>query len=456
MLRSFYIIILILCASEVLPQLPNKNTYLIGNVNSYPGYAGLWGYVSPAGNEYALLGCINGTSIVDITDSSNIHEIEFIPGLNSIYREIKTYSHYAYVVSEATNSKLQILDLQYLPDSVTLVSTFVYPGFTRAHNISQSGPFLYLSGGNVCPNGGVQILELLNPELPIVRGFNSVRYVHDSRIKNDTIWTANILNQKVSVINANDKDNPNEIRSFSSLEPMPHNIAISTDRRFLFLTHENQDPPGSLEIWNIEDLENVTFVRNWLPTGITSSVTHNIEIYDSIAVIAHYTAGVRILNISDPVNPVEIAWYDTRPQDNDNIFQGCWGVFKFPSGKIIASDISNGLFVLRVDIPTNISNNINTPVNYSLAQNFPNPFNPVTNLEFGISNLGFVTLKVYDLLGKEVTTLVNKKLNPGNYKVEFDGSGYSSGVYFYRLVVSSSNPLNTKEFTVTKRMMLLK
>ena len=96
------------------------------------------------------------------------------------------------------------------------------------------------------------------------------------------------------------------------------------------------------------------------------------------------------------------------------------------------------------------------PNSFSLEQNYPNPFNPVTNLEFGISDLGFVSLKVYDILGKEVTTLVNEKLSPGNYKVEFDGNEFPSGVYFYRLVMSLSNPLTAVEFTDTKRMLLLK
>ncbi|MBK8552297.1 MAG: SBBP repeat-containing protein [Ignavibacteria bacterium] len=88
------------------------------------------------------------------------------------------------------------------------------------------------------------------------------------------------------------------------------------------------------------------------------------------------------------------------------------------------------------------------PAAITLSQNYPNPFNPITNLEFGISDLGFVSLKVYDILGKEVITLVNEKLSPGKYKVEFDGSGLTSGVYFYRL--------NAGEFTDTKRMMLVK
>ena len=95
-------------------------------------------------------------------------------------------------------------------------------------------------------------------------------------------------------------------------------------------------------------------------------------------------------------------------------------------------------------------NNISAeiPASFSLSQNYPNPFNPVTNLEFGISNLGFVSLKVYDALGKEVKTLVNEMKSPGIYRVDFDGSGLSSGIYFYKL--------STGSFSETKRMILLK
>jgi len=88
------------------------------------------------------------------------------------------------------------------------------------------------------------------------------------------------------------------------------------------------------------------------------------------------------------------------------------------------------------------------PRTFNLLQNYPNPFNPTTNLEFGISNLGFVSLKVYNMLGKEVATVVNENLNPGTYKYSFDGSGLSSGIYFYTL--------KTNGFSETKRMMLIK
>jgi len=99
--------------------------------------------------------------------------------------------------------------------------------------------------------------------------------------------------------------------------------------------------------------------------------------------------------------------------------------------------------------PVGVQNvSMEIPSGYSLSQNYPNPFNPITHLEFGISNLGFASLKVYDILGKEIVTLVNEKLSPGTYQVEFDGSGLTSGVYFYRLTAG--------EFTETKRMMLVK
>ncbi len=88
------------------------------------------------------------------------------------------------------------------------------------------------------------------------------------------------------------------------------------------------------------------------------------------------------------------------------------------------------------------------PLEYKLYQNYPNPFNPVTNLEFGISKLGFVSLKVYDILGKEVAVLVNEKLSPGIYKATFNGSNFASGVYFVRM--------KSGDFSETKAMMLVK
>lgn len=98
--------------------------------------------------------------------------------------------------------------------------------------------------------------------------------------------------------------------------------------------------------------------------------------------------------------------------------------------------------------PTGISSNTAIVKKYFLSQNYPNPFNPVTKLEFGISKPGFVSLKVYNILGKEISTLVNENLSPGNYKLNFDGSGLTSGVYLYKL--------QTENYSETKKMFLVK
>ena len=85
---------------------------------------------------------------------------------------------------------------------------------------------------------------------------------------------------------------------------------------------------------------------------------------------------------------------------------------------------------------------------FSLAQNYPNPFNPITTIEFTIPKASLVTLKIYDVQGREITTLVNEYKEAGLYILNWNASGYSSGVYFYRL--------NAENFTETKRMILNK
>ncbi|MBK9227422.1 MAG: T9SS type A sorting domain-containing protein [Ignavibacteria bacterium] len=110
---------------------------------------------------------------------------------------------------------------------------------------------------------------------------------------------------------------------------------------------------------------------------------------------------------------------------------------------------SRGVAVLTFDsISTNISIQETQVSDFNLRQNYPNPFNPVTNVEFTILNPGFVSLKIYDAIGKEVTTLVNADLKRGNYKYEFDASNLPSGAYFYKL--------STQNYSETKKMLLLK
>jgi hypothetical protein len=99
-------------------------------------------------------------------------------------------------------------------------------------------------------------------------------------------------------------------------------------------------------------------------------------------------------------------------------------------------------------ITNNSNQNISLPSSYVLAQNYPNPFNPATKINFSIPLSGLVTLKVYDILGKEVMTLVNEVKTAGEYRIDFDGGRLSSGIYFYKLEAG--------QFTATKKMMLVK
>ncbi len=101
-------------------------------------------------------------------------------------------------------------------------------------------------------------------------------------------------------------------------------------------------------------------------------------------------------------------------------------------------------------ITTGISGNSEIPQEYRLYQNYPNPFNPTTKIKFQISGTSAAQtfLSVYDLLGREVATLVNEQLQPGTYEVDFDGSNYPSGIYFYKII--------SGEYSAVKKMIMLK
>lgn len=124
-------------------------------------------------------------------------------------------------------------------------------------------------------------------------------------------------------------------------------------------------------------------------------------------------------------------------------------------------EVDDLLFIYKNQLVNIQTTSTEIPGGFSLSQNYPNPFNPTTKIKFDIpksvnSEWSIVNLKVYDALGKEVQTLVNEKLSPGSYETEFNGSNLSSGMYFYKFMVSSSNPLETQNYTETKRMILVK
>ncbi len=435
-------------------QMPNWNMTLLSNKNDYVSgtqYSAVWGYVAPDNREYAILGAPSGTAFYDITDSLNIRLAGYVGGLTSAWREMKTFSHYAYIVSEAENSGLQIVDLQYLPDSVHLVNTFLFSGYSKTHTISQEGPYLYMNGGNYS-SAGIFVLDLSsNPTQPVKRGEWEQSYIHDCRVVNDTIWAAGIFDGHIRVINASNKNNLVTINSWLNVpEPGPHNTALSADHKFLFVTEEIAGNPRVLKVWNVSNVMNPVQTATWHPTNITTSIVHNIEVYGNYALVAHYTSGVRVLNVSNPSQPVEIAWYDTFPANNDFTYNGCWGVYMFPSGKIAASDRQTGLYVLRSSaLPIGVNGNGNEiPAKFILRQNYPNPFNPSTTIRYSLPQNSYTKIRVFDVTGKQRALLVDRMETAGDHNVSFDASELASGVYFYTIEAG--------KYTDSKKMILVK
>jgi hypothetical protein len=171
------------------------------------------------------------------------------------------------------------------------------------------------------------------------------------------------------------------------------------------------------------------------------------------------TAGIGYANSSDGINWVKVP--------NNAIYTISDDPYAVSSGGIIESPtvcVKDGQYFMYYDygfdvgaiglaadpaIITSVEKNFDRiPKTYYLLQNYPNPFNPETTIEISIPKSEFVTLKVYNILGQEVSTLVSDKLNPGNYKYTWDASEYSSGVYFYKIEAGA--------FIQTKKLIFLK
>jgi hypothetical protein len=148
-----------------------------------------------------------------------------------------------------------------------------------------------------------------------------------------------------------------------------------------------------------------------------------------------YWLGTLKFAITDPNACVNMQFYDFSSVFNDLtglVYNSGWN--KIDPAPCMTTAISQ----LTTEVPDG----------YKLYQNYPNPFNPTTKIQFSLHKAGFVTLKVYDLLGREITTLVSEYKNAGTYVVDFDASDLSSGVYFYRM--------ESNGFSDVKKMLLLR
>lgn len=129
----------------------------------------------------------------------------------------------------------------------------------------------------------------------------------------------------------------------------------------------------------------------------------------------------------------------------------------FPRLWQVVTDITSYLFDYAVTIPTQVAGrDENMPGGFALRQNYPNPFNPSTTIEFTLPKSAFVMLKVYNLLGKEVATLVAEQRSAGIHKFNWDASGLASGVYLYRLEAGDPSSNSGQGFVQTKKLILMR
>jgi choice-of-anchor B domain-containing protein len=318
-------------------------------------YSALWGWVAPDGHEYALLGACGGTSIVDL-DSEPLREVAFIPGPETqiCYREIKTYKQYAYVVSEG-GSGVQIIDLSGLPQRATLVKEFRYtqPGtgysILTSHTITQADGYLYLNGSSHWDGAGVLIFSLRNdPTTPEYVGEFQPEYVHDSYVRNDTMYAASILaGGGLHIVDVRDKSNPRSLGKIVYAGSGTHNAWASLDGRYAFTTDEINSTPKTMKVWDLSQLPNSVKVAEYVaePGG----VIHNVRGRGRYVYVAHYASGMRVVDVHDPRNPVEVGFFDTSVRPTGG-YIGCWDVYPyFSSGRWIGSDMDSGLFVCRFD-----------------------------------------------------------------------------------------------------------
>lgn len=319
----------------------------LGSMNKYSsvGYSACWGYTAPDGREYALLGVTNGLSIVDITNSPLLTEVAFIPNLKSSWTEMKTYSHYAYVVKDGARGGIQIIDLADLPRSATLVNTIMDYPTNHTVWVDEARGWLFTMGGD---NTGVTVWNLLpDPTHPRqIVNFNST-YVHDLYVRGNRAYLAEIMSKSFSIYDISDIAHPKLIKRMR--DPAApgisfHNAWTTEDGRYLLTTEETRG--RHVRIWDLSDETNPVEVSRWIGPG---EIPHNVHVKGSFAHVAHYGGGYRVVDISNITQPIEVAHFNNKT-NNPTGFLGVWEVYPyFASGKVVMSSIEDGLFVTRFD-----------------------------------------------------------------------------------------------------------
>jgi choice-of-anchor B domain-containing protein len=367
------------CENGMAGAYPCSGYDLLSNISiqSFGSEAGNdnWGWTDPeTGKEYVLAGLDDGTVFVDISDPENPVILGKLPTASesSWWHDIKVYKDHAFIVSEAHNHGLQVFDLTRLRE-VTSAQTFTedarLSAFGNAHNIwiNESSGYAYVIGSELF-QGGPAFINISNPKNPILEGgYEKDSYSHDVQVVNyngpdsqfhdrEILFGSNSdggENNQIIIVDVTDKANPEKISSITySNGGYTHQGFLTEDHEYFFLGDELDElrygGPTQTRIFDLKSLSNPIIHLNYF-WGV-SAIDHNGYVKGDKFYLANYTAGLRVLDISEVANKkiTEKGFFDTYPTDNIAKFNGVWNVYPFfESGVIAIHDIDNGLFLVK-------------------------------------------------------------------------------------------------------------
>lgn len=344
----------------------------------------VWGWTDPeTGKEYAIVGRSNGTSFVDVSDPSAPVFVADLPATEgtspNAWRDVKVYQDHAFVVADNVGKHgMQIFDLTLLrgvknPPQV-FKETVLYDPIYSAHNviINEDTGFAYIvaaSGGGETCGGGYHMVDVRDPKAPAFVGCFSDpssgaggNHIHDAQCvvyegpdedhrDSEICFGANA--SVFSIADVSDKDNPKTVAALDYPNvAYVHQGWLTEDQKYFYINDEGDEVGGLVDatrtlIWDVTDLDDPIFVKSHL--GTTRASDHNFYIKDNLMYQSNYVSGLQILDISDPVNPKQVAHFDTMPWgENAPGFAGSWSNYPyFKSGTIVVSSITEGLFLVR-------------------------------------------------------------------------------------------------------------
>ncbi|WP_136480453.1 choice-of-anchor B family protein [Cognatitamlana onchidii] len=332
-----------------------------------------WGWTDPiTRKEYALFCATTGVAFVDISIPKTPVLIGKLPTatINSVWRDIKVFNNYAFIVADnAEGHGMQIFDLTRLRDvpnpPINFTADNLFKDFGSAHNIviNEDSGFAYAVGTSRLEvfEGGPLFIDINTPLSPISSG-GFIGYSHDAQAVMysgpDTEHNGKEIligsnENEVVIVDVSDKNNPKQLSTISySNVGYTHQGWFTEDMRYFILGDElDEIRMGNKTrtiIFDFADLDNPKLHTIYF--GPSDAVDHNGYVKGNSYFLANYTAGMRVIDLTDIENKnlTEVGFFDTHPENNNTSFDGAWSVYPyFPSGNIIISDINRGLFIVR-------------------------------------------------------------------------------------------------------------